>query len=76
MGEVWTPSGTCTYCGNPVDVDRDYQLHVGWASRRAAGGLNALRLRTERDLWACAHCVDYKAKGIDPGQVALFGQAP
>lgn len=66
-------AGTCSFCGEAVNPNRDYRRVTGWEKRRSEGGTNALRLREpHEDEWACASCVDRGASGVAPTQAAML----
>lgn len=66
-------AGNCTFCGSPINVDRDYRKVSGWSRERgAAGSTNAVRLKEKGDEWACAPCVDKQVRGVSAEQGALL----
>ena len=64
--------GNCTFCGSPINPDRDYRKVTGWERRRDQGGTNAIRLREPTNEWACMACINLQAKGPGLAQTALI----
>lgn len=65
--------GRCQFCGEPVDVERDYQRIEAWRRKRhGTNSANYVRLIEPRDQWACRFCVERESKGIAAGQRSLL----
>lgn len=57
----------CKLCEKPIVWNASIYVEVsGWAMRRRAGGLNALRVRRETGAVAHTECVDKLNARIDP----------
>ena len=65
--------GRCIYCGEQIDVSRDYRRVVGWErAHRSAGGTNAIRAPERGHEFACWWCVDKLVRGIASEQESLL----
>ena len=64
----------CTYCSAQLDSRglTTYRRVHGWAKVRRKGGINSVTLADERDIYACAECIDKLKHGLSLGQRSLF----
>lgn len=59
---------TCAFCGKEIKtMTNTWVEQVGWAKRRAKGGLNALLGRQATGRLACSECGTGIKYGVSPG---------
>jgi len=72
QAEFDSPLLGCSLCHRPMEKgEAVYEEQVGWARRRAGGGLNALLSRRSTGRVACARCIERMRHGTHPDQLTI-----